>query len=324
MSMHSAVGALCAAALAAVSMAPVLAQPWPGKPIRLIVAQAPGSATDMVARIIAPAMAETLGQPLIVDNRTGAGGVLGSELVAKAPADGYTLLLANISTHGVNPALHRKLPFDPVRDFTPVSMVSTTPNLLVVHPSLPARTVRQLVALARSKPGALNFATPGTGSSQHLATELFRSMAGFDSLHVPYKGTPPAMAATLSGEASWMMPTLTSALPHVKANRVRVLAVTSAQRLEELPDVPALAELFPGFEVVSWYALVGPAGVPRAIVDRLNQEVARATTVAEVRRSLAATGMTVRTGTPEQLAAYIRDDIARWTRVVREAKIAIE
>jgi tripartite-type tricarboxylate transporter receptor subunit TctC len=324
MSMHTAVRVLCAAALAAGSVAPVLAQTWPGKPIRLIVAQAPGSATDVVARILAPALAEALGQPLLVDNRTGAGGVLGTELAAKAPADGYTLLLANISTHGVNPALHRKLPFDPVRDFTPVSMVSTTPNLLVVHPSLPVKSAGELVALARKKPGALLYATPGTGSSQHLATELFRSMAGFDSLHVPYKGTPPALAATISGEASWMMPTLTSALPHVKANRLRVLAVTSAQRLEDLPEVPALAEVFPGFEVVSWYALVGPAGLPRAIVERLNQEVARASAVAEVRRALALNGMAVRTGTPEQLAAYIRDDIARWTRVVREAKIAIE
>lgn len=298
------------------------AQGYPERPVRFIVPQAAGSATDVVGRIVAQALGEALGQQFVVDNRPGAGGVLGSEIAARARGDGYTLLLANISTHGVNPALHRRLPYDPVAGFTPVSMAATTPNVLVVHAALPVRTPAELLALAKARPGKLLFGSAGNGSSQHLATELLRSSAGMDSVHVPYKGGPPAMTALIAGEVSWMIPTLTLSLGHVKAGRVRGLAVTSSSRSPQLPDLPVLADTVPGYEVVSWYGIAGPAGMPPAVVARLQRETARALGTDTVRKGLAAVAMAPAPGTPEAFATLIRDEIARWTRVARSAKLA--
>jgi tripartite-type tricarboxylate transporter receptor subunit TctC len=295
------------------------AQPYPTKPVRVIVAQAPASATDVTARIIGSKLGDALGQQIVIETRPGAGGLLGTEFVAKAPADGYTLLFANISTHGVNPAIYRKLPYDAVRDFAPVVLATTTANALVVHPSLPVSTVKQFIAFAKARPGQLNFATPGNGSSQHLATELFKSMAGgLAATHVPYKGTTPAMVALIAGEVTWMIPTLTSSLPHIKANKIRAIAVTTPKPVEDLPGLPTVAETLPGFEVVSWFGLVAPAGTPRAVISRLNNETVKVLALPDVRKSLAAVG------TPEKFAAYIQAEVAKWTKVAQQARIQAE
>jgi tripartite-type tricarboxylate transporter receptor subunit TctC len=302
-----------------------IAQPYPAKPVRVVIAQAPASATDLTARIIANKLTDFLGQPVVVEARPGAGGLVGAEFVAKAPADGYTVLFANISTHGVNPALSRKMPYDAVRDFSPIVLATTTPNVLVVHPSLPVKTVREFIAFAKARPGQLNFATPGSGSSQHLATELFKAMGGgINSTHVPYKGTTPAMVALVAGEITWMIPTLTSALPQIKANKIRAIAVTTVAPVEDLPGLPTVAATLPGFEVVSWFGLVSPAGTPRPVVARLNEETVKTLALPDVRKSLAAIGMTPEGGAPEKFGAYIQSEVAKWTKVVQQANIQPE
>jgi tripartite-type tricarboxylate transporter receptor subunit TctC len=323
---HRLVAAAAAAgAVVGVGLLPVAsAQPFPAKPVRLVIAQAAGSATDSIARVFGPRLSELLGQQVVIDNRPGAGGSLGTEIVAKAPPDGYTTLLANISTHGVNPALYRKLPYDPIRDFTPVSLVSTTPNVIVVHPSLPVKSIKDLVALARAKPGQLNYSSSGAGSSQHLAAALINVLTRIDTTHVPYRGSPPALAATMAGEVAFMVPTLTTGLPQIQAGKVRAIAVTGSTRAEELPNVPTVAETLPGYDVVSWYGVVGPAGLPRPIVDRLNADLVKTIATPEVRKGFAAMGMTPSTGTPEQFAAYIRNEIDKYVKIARAAKIELE
>src|SRR6478609_7481485 len=231
------------AGAAALSLAqPAFAQPYPSKPIRVIIAQAPGSATDVVSRVISNKLAEGLGQQLVIDARPGAGGTLGTELAARAPADGYTLFMANNSTHGSNPALYAKLSYDAVKDFAPIIFVAATPYVLSVHPSLPVTTVKQLIALAKSKPGQLNYASAGNGSTHHLSGELLKTMAGIDMVHIPYKGTTPALSALLAGEVSVMFVTVTGVQPHVKSGKVRALAVSTPKRSDMLPDVPTVAE----------------------------------------------------------------------------------
>jgi len=304
--------------------AQALAQAYPVKPVRLIVAQAAGSATDTAGRIVGQKLSDVLGQQVVIDNRAGAGGLLGTELAAKAPPDGYVLLLANISTHGVNPALYQKLPYDPVRDFAPVTLTSTTANVLVVHPSLPARTVREFVALGKARPGELNFGTPGNGSSQHLATELFKTMAGMQAVHVPYKGSPPAMTGLIGGEVSWMIPTLTLSLPHVRAGKVRALAVTTAKRTEELPELATVAETLPGYEVVSWYGFVAPAGTPAPVIQRLHAATAQVLAMPEVRQGLAASGMIAAASTPAEFGDYIRTEVAKWAKVAKTANLRLD
>jgi len=303
---------------------PADAQAFPVKPVRLVVAQAAGSATDVIARIVTPRYGELLGQPIVIDVRPGAGGSLGTEIVAKSPPDGYTLLMANISTHGVNPALYSKLPYDPVRDFAPVSMVSTTSNVLVVHPSLPARTVKEFIALARSKPGQLNYSSAGPGTSQHLAAALLNTLAGVDTVHVPYRGSTPALGAVVAGEIAFMIPTLTTALPHIQSGRIRALAVTGGSRADELPKVPTVAETLPGYDVVSWWGVVAPAGTPRAVIDRLNADLVKSLATPEIRAGLLKVGMYANSQTPEQFAQYIRDEIAKWTKVAKAAAIKLE
>jgi len=321
MSMRSSAALFCTVT-AFVPGSAVYAQGWPVKPVRVVVAQAAGSATDIVTRVVGNGLSEALGQPIVVDIRAGAGGLVGTEIAAKAAPDGYTMLMANISTHGVNPALHPKLSFDPVRDFSPISMVSTTANVLVVHPSLPVHTVKDLLALARARPGQLGFSTPGSGSSQHLATELLRSMGGNSAmLHVPYKGSGGAMASVIAGETVWMMPTVPLSLPHIRAKRVRAIAVSATRPVDDLPGIPTIAETLPGYEVVTWYALMFPAGASQPVVSRANAEVVKLLATAEMQRALAAHGMQAQSSTPEQLGEFVKSEIARWTKVARQAGI---
>ena len=321
---HSAIIAAIVA-LAASHSVPALAQSYPSKSIRLIVAQSAGSATDVAARVIATPLAALLRQQVVVDNRAGAGGLLGTEIAAKAPADGYTLIFANISTHGVNPALYRRLPYDAIRDFAPIAMATTTPNVLVVNASLPAKNTAELITLIRNRPGQLNVATPGSGSSQHLAVELFMTMAGnLKSQHVPYKGSGPAMTALISGEASWMIPTLTLSLPHIRSGKIRALGVPSITPHEDLPQVPTLAEALPGYEVLSWYGFAAPARTPQALIERLNKDIATVLALPETRKGLAGAGMGVQHGTPAQFGEFIRSEIEKWTRVAKNAGITLD
>lgn len=301
------------------------AQAYPNKAVRIIVAQGAGSATDIAARVIGQRLTGVLGQQVIVDNRPGAGGLLGTELAAKAPADGYTLIFANISTHGVNPAIYRKLPYDPIRDFAPISMASTTPNVLVIHPSIPSRTTKEFIAFTRARPGQLNAATPGNGSSQHLATELFKMMSGgLNTVHIPYKGSGPAITALMTGEASWMIPTLTLSLPHIKSQKVRALAVTALKPVEDLPGVPPVADTLPGYEVLSWYGFAAPANTPSAVINRINEATAAVLAMPDTKKSLAAVGMNAEASTPEQFGAFIRAELAKWSKVAKAANINLE
>ena len=315
-----------AAALAAATFAsPAAAQaPYPAKAIRVIIAQAPGSATDVVSRIIANKLQESLGQPLIIDARPGAGGTLGTEVAAKAPADGYTLFMANNSTHGSNPALYAKLPYDAVKDFAPIIFAAATPYVLSVHPSLPVANVKQLVALAKSKPGQLNYASAGNGSTHQLSGELLKTMTGIDMVHVPYKGTTPAIAALLSGEVSVMFATVTGIQPHVKAGKAKALAVTTAKRSNMMANVPTVAETLPGFEMLSWFGLLAPANTPPAIVTRLNADMAKVLALPDVRAALTAQGFEVQGGTPEQFGDYIRREIAKITKIAKAANVKAE
>ena len=304
--------------------AAAVAQAFPAKPVRLIVAQAAGSATDVIARVVTPRWGELLGQPVVVDVRPGAGGSLGTEITAKAPPDGYTVLMANISTHGVNPALYAKLPYDPIKDFSPVSLVSTTANVLVVHPSVPAKSVKDLVALARAKPGMLNYSSAGPGSSQHLAAALLNTLMKIDTIHVPYRGSPPALAGVVAGEIAFMVPTLTTALPQIQNGRVRAIAVTGPKREEELTNVPTVAETVPGYDVVSWWGAVAPANTPRPVIDRLNADLVKSLATPEVKTGLLKVGMNAVSTTPEQFSQYIRDEIVKWTKVAKAANIKLE
>ncbi len=303
----------------------VQAQNYPNKAVRLIVAQSAGSATDVAARVIATPLAALLKQQVVVDNRAGAGGLLGTEIAAKAPADGYTLIFANISTHGVNPALYRRLPYDAIRDFTPIGLATTTPNVLVVNASLPAKNTAEMITLLRNRPGQLNVATPGSGSSQHLAVELFMTMAGgLKSQHVPYKGSGPAMTALISGEASWMIPTLTLSLPHIRSGKIRALGVSSTAPHEDLPQVPPLAETLPGYEVLSWYGFAAPARTPAAVVNLLNKATATVLAMPETRKGLAGAGMSVQHSSPAQLGDFIRNEIEKWSKVAKGSGITLD
>ena len=315
-----------AAALAA-SLVPaaVLGQAYPSKPIRLIVPFAAGGGNDNVARLVGKRLSDSLGQQLVIDNRPGAGGVLGAELAAKAAPDGYTLFLGGVASHAVNPNLNDRLPYDPIRDFAPVVLLASAPLVLVVHPSVPADSVKAFVALARSKPGQLNYASNGNGSSSHLAAVMFDSMTGVDMVHVPYKGLSPALADLLSGRVQVMFSSVVAILPHIKAEKLRGLAVTGSRRLPSMPNLPTIAESgLPGYEASSWYGVLAPAGTPREIVARLNSELVKVLDQPEVRGSLLAEGAEPIGGTPEQFAAHIRSEKERLGKLIREAKIRLE
>ena len=304
---------------------PAFAQTYPVKPIRILIAQAPGSATDVISRVVGNRLSETLGQPVVIEAKPGAGGVLGTDAAAKSAPDGYTLFMANNSTHGSNPAVYAKLPYDAVNDFAPVAFVASVPYVLVVEPALPVKNVQELIALAKSKPGKLNYASAGNGSTHQFCAELLKSTAGLDIVHVPYKGSPPGIAGLLGGEVQMMFANLTDIGAQLKSGKVKPLAVTGAKRAPTQPDIPTMQEAgVPGFEIMSWFGLLAPAGTPAPIVARLNAEVNKALARDDVRNTLGAQGLDVAPGTPEQFAAHIKSEIAKFTRVARAANIKAE
>jgi len=311
----------CALALA---IAPGLAgaQSYPSKPVRWIVPFQPGGTTDIIARLVGQKLSELWGQPVVIENRPGASALIGTQAGAKAAADGYTLTFAYNGNMTMNPNLIRKLPYDPVKDFSHVSMIVGSPFVLVVHPQVPAQSVQELIALAKASPGKLNFAVGG-GAGQ-LSGELFKAMAGVDMLNIAYKGNAPSLNAVLSGEASVMFETATAAVPHVKTGKLRALGVTTAKRSPLLPDVPAIAEVVPGYSVNLWFGASVPAGTPKEIVDQLNADMSRVARTPELKEKFASLGLELLGGTPEQTTAAIKTEIDTWARVVRDAKIPVE
>ena len=294
------------------------AQNYPTKPIRMICPFAPGGGTDFVARIVGKELNDALGQPLVVDNRGGAGGAIGTELAARATPDGYTLLLGSAGPLAIQPGLSARLPYDPLKDFAPVTLVSSMPYVLVVHPSLPVKSMQELLALARAKPGQLNFASPGNGTTTHLATELLKMLAKVDVVHVPYKGVAPALTDLLAGQVQFMSGDLSSVLPQVKAGRLRALAVTGAQRSSFVPELPTIAESgVPGYAASGWFGVLAPAATPRGIVTRLNAVIVKGIRGAEAHQRLAALGGDVVANTPAEFAAYIRADLAKWSKLIK-------
>ena len=297
------------------------AQTYPSRPIRYIVPQAPGGSSDTLARIVTQRAGEGLGQQLVVDNRPGATGIIGAEVVARANPDGYTLLQVATS-HATNPGMQAKLPYDTVRDFAPVSLLSQQPNIFLVHPSVPVKTVKDLIAYVKSKPGQVNFASSGTGGSQHLAGELLKSTAGIEMTHIPYKGSPPALVDVLAGRVPLMSSTMPPALPHIKTGKVRAIAVTSAKRSPVLPEVPTVAESgVPGYEAIAWQGLVAPAGTPRPVIARVNAEFVKALKLPDVVAKLNDQGLETVASTPEWFAQYIKTEIAKWSKVIKAAGI---
>jgi tripartite-type tricarboxylate transporter receptor subunit TctC len=319
--MKASIQGLAAALLAAivlVATTPAAAQgaTYPTKPVRLVVPFPASGTTDILARAVAQKLSETWGQQVIVDNRPGAGGNIGSELVAKAPPDGYTLLMGTVGTHAINPSLYAKMPYDHVKDFTPVILVAGVPNVLVVNPSLPVNSVQQLIAYGKANPNKLNFASSGNGTSIHLSGELFRTMTGVQMTHVPYKGSAPALTDLIGGQVQLMFDNLPSSLQFIKAGKLRALAVTSAARSQALPDVPTLAESgLPGFEASSWFGVLAPAGTPADIVAKVNSAVAAWLASPAAKEQLAAQGAIAAGGPPDAFAKHIADESAKWAKV---------
>ena len=315
-----------AAACAAFTLGATLAgaQDYPVKPVRVIVPFPPGAATDVLGRLVAQKLTEKWGQSVVVDNKPGAGSIIAAELGAKAAPDGYTVFMGHIGTHGANPALYAKLPYDPVKDFAPVSLMVTIPNLFAVHPAVPANNMRELLDLARAKPGSLNISTPGVGTSAHLMVGLFKASTGIDIIHVPFKGSVASMQGVMAGEVQATLDTVTSVLPQARAGRVRLLAISSKDRSPLAPEVPPLGDTVPGFDVATWFAFFVPAGTPRAVIDKLSTETVAALKTRDVTERLQAQGMNLFGSTPEELGAHVRAELARWGKVVREANIRIE
>ena len=300
-------------------------QDYPARPIHIVAPFEAGGATDIMARIMAQKLTESLGQPVIIDNRPGAGGGIGAAAVAKSPADGYTILFGNLAPNAINPSVYTKLQYDAEKDFAPISVVARVPLVLVTPSSSPAGSVRELIALAKSAPGNLNFGSPGVGSVAHVVGEMFNTMAGTRLVHVPYKGGAPAVQATLSAEVAMMFATGISSIPHIKSGKLRALGITSAERSPVAPDIPTIAESgLPGFEVDVWFGLLAPAATPRAIVERLAHEVRRALDAPDVRAKFAELSAVPSPTTPDQFAAIIRADIAKWAKVVKESGAKIE
>ena len=298
---------------------------YPLKPIRLIVPFAAGGGNDAVARTIAQSLSAGLGQQVVVDNRAGAGGVVGAELAAKSPPDGYTLFLGGVGSHAINPSVHRNLPYDPVRDFAPISLIASAALILVVHPSLPAKSVEEFIVLAKAKPEAINYASNGNGSSSHLAAAMFESMTATRMTHVPYKGLAPALVDLLAGEVQAMFSSVVAILPHVQAGKLRALAVTGERRLGLIADVPTVAEAgVPGYQAGSWYGILAPAGTPVDIIRTLNDEIVKAIRQPDVKRAFALEGAEPIGSSPQEFAAHIRAELNRLGKVAREARIELQ
>ncbi|HZQ74704.1 MAG TPA: tripartite tricarboxylate transporter substrate binding protein [Burkholderiales bacterium] len=318
------VRAIFAVALAALAGA-AGAQAYPSKPVRILIAQAPGSATDVISRVVGNKMSEFLGQPVIIEARPGAGGLLGTEVAAHSAPDGYTLFMANNSTHGSNPAVYAKLPYDPVKDFAPIGFVASVPYVLVLNPSLPPNSVKELIDYVKARPGKVNYASAGNGSTHQFCAELLKYSAGLDMVHVPYKGSPPAVIAVAAGEVALMFANLTDIGGQLKGGKLKPLAVTTAKRTPHLPDLPTMEEAgVAGFEINSWFGLLAPAGTPPAIVTRLNTETNKALADAGVQKTLGAQGLDFNPGSPEQFAAHIKSEIAKFTKIAKAANIKAE
>ena len=299
----------------------VAAQAYPTKPIRIVASYPPGGTNDFVARSVGQKLSEMLGQQVLVDNRSGAGGNIGADIVAKSPPDGYTILLAPVSPMAINVSLYgRKLPFDPERDFAPITLVAKVPLVIVVHPGVPAKTLQEFIALARSRPGKMTYGSAGNGSSNHLTGAMLMSATQLDMVHVPYKGGAPGMVALLGGEIDMMVAQIPSSKPLHVAGKVRALAISGARRSSGLPDVPTMIESgVPGFEATSWYCVVAPAGTPKPVIDRLNVEIVKALNTAEMRQRLADEGAEVEPTSPEELARFVHNEIPKWAKAVRDS-----
>jgi len=321
---NHALPSLVAALLGGLAAPAAIAQAFPSKTVRLIVPFAAGGSTDIVARTVSARLTELWGQSVVVDNRAGGGTVIGTEIVAKAPPDGYTLLVTP-APFTVNPSLLKKLPYDALNDFTPITLINTTPLVVVVNPGVPAKSIKELIALAKSKPGKLNFGSSGTGGSNHLAGELFNAMAGVKMVHIPYKGNAPALVDLVGGHVDLLFNGLTSAFALIKSDKIRALAVTSRERSPAMPELPTVSESgLKGFEAVAWNGISGPARLPRDIVNRVNADAVKIVNQPELRERLKAEGSDPVGSTPEQYAAFLREEIAKWARVIKLANVQAE
>ncbi len=313
----------CVVALLCLAAAGAHAQGYPSRPVRIVVPYPPGGGTDTIARPLAQHLTESLKQQVVIDNRGGAGGSIGMELVAKAPPDGYTLVLALTAQLAVNPSLYKKIPYDPVKDFEPITLLGDGPYTLLVHPSLPARSVKELVALAKAKPDQIVYGSAGNGSGAHLATELMDTMAGVKMVHVPYKGAGPAMADLLSGQLQVMFLTYLSSKSYIDSGRLRVLGLTTAKRLAGV-DIPTIGETLPGYKASVWYAVLAPAGTPKDIVAKLNGEMVKAATRPDMTALFARAGIAPINSSPEELAGFMKAEIAKWAKVIKDAKVVVD
>ena len=316
---------LTTVALAVIGPSQAFAQAYPTKPVRLVVPFPPGGSTDIVARIVAQKLGERIGQPVLVENRGGAGGTIGTEAVAKAAPDGYTLGFASTSTHAVAPAVYAKLGYDPIKDFAPISLVAVTPYLLVVNPKVEVKTLKEFVAYVKPRPGKFNYASAGTGSTTHLAMEMLKSSAGLYILHIPYNGNGPAGTAVIAGDVEFLFGSLPALLPHAKSGRVRPIAVGTPKRSPSLPDVPTVAESgFPGFDASLWLAIMAPAGTPAAVISRLNKETVAVVTSPETAQALDKAGAEPVTSTPAELTKMVRDGVQKYAAAVKRAGVKLE
>ena len=317
--------AAVAAALFAFAATAAGAQGYPAKPIKIIVPFAPGGNVDITARLVAPGLGEALGQPVVVENKPGAGGTIGADLVAKSPPDGYTLLMGSNSTFSVAPSLYPKNPYHPLRDFAPVAMIASAPFVLVTHPASSAKTAAELVALGRANPGKLTMSSAGTGSSNHLVGELFQEISGARFTHIPYKGSGQALTDLMGGQVDLHFDQITSAASHIQGGKLRALLVTAPQRVSMLPDVPTAAEAgYARFQATNVTGLIAPAGTPRDVIDKLNAATRKVIAQDAVKEKFAGIGAEATGGTPEDFAGYIRDDLGKWTRIVREANVKVD
>ena len=317
---------LAASALFALGAAPSMAQtPYPSKPITMIVPFSAGGTTDILARVVGQALSTELGQSIIIDNRPGAGGNIGGQAAARAAGDGYTLFMGTVGTHAINEALYKKMPFDPVKDFAPLTRVANVPNLLVAHPSQPFKTVKEMMAYAKANPGKLNFGSSGSGSSIHLSGELFKSLAKVDMVHVPYKGSAPAVTDLLGNQIAIMFDNLPSVIPHVRSGKLRAIAITTAKRSPELPDVPTIAEAgVPGYEAMSWFGLLAPAATPAPVLAKLSGALAKVLANPEVKKKIVDQGGEPVNETPAQFAAFIQSESVKWGKVVKSSGASLD
>ena len=314
-----------AALIAAAAATLATAQSYPTKPIKFIVPFPPAGSTDLSARAVAGKLGERIGQPVIIENRPGAGGNIGTDVVAKSQPDGYTLIVGTVGTHGINPSLYSKMPYDHVKDFAPVILLSKTPNVLVVNPSLPVNSVADVIKLAKSKPNELTFASSGSGTSIHLSGELFKTMAGVQMTHIPYKGSGPMLIDLISGQVNMAFDNLSAAMQHIKAGKLKALATTGTQRPPNLPDVPTIAEAgLAGYDSTSWNAIFAPAGTPPAVIDRLNREIRAILESPDTRKFFTEQGAEAGGGTPAELAEFVRAETAKWQKVVKDSGAKVD